>query len=179
MVFFNHLLGLCIFFGFFLLSSCSLSSTSTTKGELLTNTTRTFSHFPPSIILAAADKLLVNADSSGFKVSHESNSLTAIKQQYSDTPSEGWRKKEERWEILATSLHVGSLVILTVERADSTLFGTTIAKPTGIATYSDFWNRLEYFLGLTDREPICVDNQRVLSTEDTGEGLSWLCETQT
>ena len=177
MVFFRLLLGLCIVFGVFPLASCSFWTTPIKNEELIANTIRTYSDIPPSTVLAAADKLLVNADSSGFKVSHESNSLTAIKQQYSDVPSEGWRKKEESWKILATPLHDGSLVILTVERADSTLFGTTTVKPTGITTYSDFWSRLEYFLGLSDREPICADSQRVISTGDDGDGLSWLCET--
>ncbi len=176
MVFFNGLFGLCLIVGFFPLASCSISSTPVTKEELLTNTTRTYSDFPPSAILAATDKLLVHADSSEFQISHEPTSLTAIKRQYSDDPSEGWRKQEETWVILTTPRDEGSLVILTVERAVSTLFGTTTVKPIGVATYSDFWSRLEYFIGLTDRAPTCAESQRDIGNEEVGGELSWLCE---
>lgn len=158
-------------------TSCSPSVNYMTKGELLTNTTRTYSRLPPSTILAAADKLLVYVDSSGFRISHEPTSLTAIKQHYSDEPSGGWRKQEETWVILAKPLDEGSLAILTVERTVTTLFGPTTVRPTGPATYAHFWKRLEYFLGLTDRDTTCTDNQRAIENGETWGEPSWLCET--
>lgn len=156
-----------------LLSGCTTRSLSPKETQQLT--TKTYPALSPETIIPAVSDLFFLVDDQAYQQTQTQDRLIATRN-HGLNIGLTFVEAQDTWTVETQKTRQGTTVSLNVTSQETWITGTTeVERPEGPATYTQFWNRLDFLLGQSTNWMTCNNLTNEYLEDRTWGDTWWLC----
>lgn len=174
-----------------LLTSCAQKQ-KFTRAEWLSATQKTYKNYSKEQLIEAAEKVLSLADKSDFQFSHMDKGFVATRN-WSVYMVIAAAQGIDTWKFEVEEINGVSSARVNTSTMAGAMSGYSTGGQSGVVTspgmmgntvegtahYNMFWNRMDYFLGLTKTWADCTCGQKQIESKETWGDLDHICSSVT